>query len=254
MRTRFYAIIACIVLYAAGANAEVITAVTTGEAIRPVPKEVKVAVQDFQSVEGRSALMERLRREGFNVIMSVRDADYRVGTMRVGLVVMVDGKKTEINLDNKDEHKGLSVPPAIQSATSVASSTQTGDVGRKRGALDMDAGVISQGAAMTGSGAGGLVVGVIGALIGMAVDGMVQNKKADDLPAGVAVLRGSLSHGKGKEAKAVDVVIAAASDVETTPDVLFNAVIDRYARLVADGHEPRPQQSADTASAAVASQ
>lgn len=254
MNRNFYKVIAGLaVIFAAHANAEVVTRVTTGEAIRPVPKEVKITAMDHQSIEGRTAMRDRLHMNGYDIAKSVFDAEYRIVIMKAGLAATIDGKKRLLDPSNLDEYKGLPIPPALSAATALDVAPGTGEAGRQRGVLDVDAGVITQGAALTGSGAGGLVVGVIGALVGMAVDGMAQNKAAEDMPEGVAVLKGRISRGRGKEATAVDVVIVAASDTETTPEALFSAIFDRYAKLVAEGYEPQPE-TPEAPSATVAQQ
>lgn len=227
----------CFILMFGLAHGEVITSVKTESPLTAAQKGVRVAIYDFQG-GNFEAIKKLLTDEGF-MPGSARDSQWIAHIHKLILVVMEGDQKKVLTMNNLGDYSGVVHPAANSHTEDMKFAAGQDGSNRVRSSLDVDAGVVTQGARLTGSGAGGVAVGMIGALIGSLVDSAAQAKEDAALPVGVAVLKGRLYNRELKDSKPVDVVITAASDTEEQPAALFDAAIKQYVSLLSSGYTPQ---------------
>lgn len=218
-------------LSAGAANAEVVFAAGATTDVAALPKNAKVRVRNFGN-NTHEAISQLLTSNGYVVVSNDKEAEYFLGLSKLHVGIEVDGKKRAVDPQSLDDYKETVVPAAaseILGKDSGAIDASPG--GRVRSALDADAGVIAQGANLTGSGVGGLVIGAIGGLIGMAVDKAAQSQ--DDVVPGVVYARGIIT--KKGDSKGTFVALKLASKTNEKPAALFEAAIKQYVGLATQG-------------------
>ncbi len=164
------------------------------------------------------------------------------------LIVNAGDEKKIVTAADLADYKDLSVASGVAAIKEAEEAARQGGKGGVRGPFDMDAGVMQQGSKLTGSGADGIIIGMLGGLIGGIVDAHALEKTDLQIPEGVAVLKGYYwSAGSDrKQSSAATVYILVASDKPENAETLFNAAIDRFAALAKTGYA-LPQNSAPVA-------
>lgn len=214
------------------AMAEIVTGVWSEGKIDEVGKGAKVFTNTF-STGSRDKIKASLKDHGYEP-SSAREAEYFIQVNRLDLAVELHEKIKRIQIGDLEDYADFNVKPAIVDLANVDAALA--DIGGVRSPLDMDAGVISKGAQLTGSATGGLVVGLMGSLIGGAVDALSNNAKEVKQPSGVVLLVGAIT--KKGAIKPNRVVIQVTSTTEETPEALLDAALSKFVGLMHSGYMP----------------
>lgn len=223
----------------ATASAEIVTAVKIDKAVSPLAASTPVDVRDFAG--GSKEEMSRLlANKGYQLKLD-KELGVSIAIRRFSIAVK-NGADIKVLRPN-DEDRNNTIQPA--STYSGFDTAEIGKGGSVRGALDVDAGVIAQGAQLTGSGAGGVAIGAIGGIIGGFMDRAAKEKEDAKLPPNVAVLQGNIWDAKSKTAHKV--LITAASTTESTPAELFDAALKQYVHIIEHGYTNEPAEPVEAA-------
>lgn len=213
-------------------HAEIVATVRTTAPIEGLKPASKVYLTDT-GTKSYDRLAEAFKKAGHEVVERRDDADYFVSIFKLQMLVDQDGSSNYIDLYNLDKFKSFAVPAAVSADDLKVGSADISEAGgRTRGPLDMDAGVISQGARLTGSGTGGFVVGVIGSLGGGLIDRLVS--RSDDPPKGIVIARGAIT--KKGDSSGARFVVGVGSTEAVSPTALFDAALQQYVRTLVDGY------------------
>lgn len=173
------------------------------------------------------SIRDMLRASGYTVVAKETDADARV-VLSASIHVPKNGEIKRLDADDITDEYATPIPPALNNGD------QNNNRNARRSVLDMDAGVVSQGSQLTGSTTGGIVIGLVGALVGGLFDQHVA--EARQLP-GVAAAFVEVTfpdHNYGFS-------LRATADTPETPDSIMRAAFARAVELLASGISPQPQ-------------
>lgn len=213
-------------------HAEIFVSSKVSEAFTAAPKGTKIRFVDFQGGNYDSV---RKSLEGAGFVLESPE-QWFLSVRRLVLVANEDDKKRIITMENQKDFQGLVAPTTKAEIEQVNNTASDSNKGTVRGVFDMDAGVISQGSRLTGSGAGGIIFGMLGGLIGGLVDSAAESRSLEKLPSGVAVLNATIFNKDSKTKKAIDVIITVAADTDEKPSALFEAAIKQYVSLLTNGY------------------
>lgn len=210
---------AIMALLALQAQAEVVTGYKADHDVQNLPKDAPIWFNCFSCGDAlKNEVVRRLRENGFTLVDKRDDATFRV--IFAVMASVPQGDKAPGLYGEEVYGKGLpAIPPAI-----------TGDLaevktpGSPKGILNIDAGHVNEGMQITGSQAGGIAVGLIGAFLGR----LVQQQIADrNRTPGVVELNVSIIDKEwkvGQDWKGFKVM--AAANTAETPDKLIDAAVD----------------------------
>lgn len=203
-------------LLSANAWAEVLTAYDTPKGpIQPLSKDAAIWVKCFSCEVLKERIVQRLKEAGYNVVAKPADAATRV-VVAAGVSVSQDGKAPRLYADDVYGKGFASIPPAIKRNDLGEVNTPT--VGK--GILHLDAGAQYQGAKLTGSQTGGILVG-----LGTAFLTRLIHQSAADAARTPGVAELSVRIDTEQDKKLGFGVIAGANTPET-PDTLLDSAID----------------------------
>ncbi|WP_303783180.1 hypothetical protein [Azovibrio restrictus] len=203
-------------LLSANAWADVLTAYDTPKgSVQPLSKDATVWVKCFGCEVLKERIVQRLKDAGYSVVGKTAEAATRV-VIAAGVSVPQDGKAPRLYADDA-YGKGLApIPPAIKRDDLAEANTPT--VGK--GVLHLDAGAQYQGAKLTGSQTGGILVGLGTALLTRLI-----HQSAADAARTPGVAELSVTIVTERDGRLGFGVTAAANTPET-PDTLLDSAID----------------------------
>ncbi|WP_126448348.1 hypothetical protein [Sulfuricystis multivorans] len=229
-------------LMASFARAEVLTAFETPKGDVPaVSKESPVWIKCFECSTLKEKIIQKLKEAGYIVADRAGDAKTKV-VIAVGVSVPDDGKAPRLYVDDV-YGKGMGlIDPAIKGneITGITSPF----IGR--GVAQIDAGSQYQGAKLTGSQTGGIVVAITEAFLTRFI-----HQKAADAVRTPGVVELSVRIDTDQVSKLGFGVIAAANTPET-PDTLIDAALAKAIEGIVNGVpdvKPRKEQVKELTSA-----
>lgn len=211
-------------------QAEVVSGVEVTASINTIEPGAKIYLTDtgtksYEKLEGM------LKAAGYQVVERRDDADYYVSIFKIQMLVETEGKNIYIDHYNIEDFKDFQVKASVDSSEVKVGSAELPQGGKVRGVFDMDAGVIAQGSRLTGSGAGGFAIGMIGGLVGGLIDRSAS--KGDEPPKDMVFVRGAVT--KKGETKGAKLVIGVGSTAQTTPAPMFDEALKVYLKTVTKG-------------------
>ena len=177
-------------------------------------------------------IREMLRASGYTVVERETDADTRV-VLSASIHVPKNGEIKRLDADDITDEYASPIPAALYNGI------QNNNRNARRSVLDMDAGVVSQGSQLTGSTTGGIIIGLVGALVGGLFDRQAAEARQDPGVATAFVEVTLPDHSYGFSLK-------AAADTPETPDSIVRAAFARAVELLASGISPQPQITTTT--------
>jgi hypothetical protein len=193
----------------------------------PVNNARKIFIECGYCKMYEPSIKEMLRASGYTVVEREGDTDARV-VLSASIHVPKNGEIKRLDADDITDEYATPIPAALNYGV------QNNNRNARRSVLDMDGGVVSQGSLLTGSTTGGIVIGLVGALVGGLFDR--QAAEARQLP-GVATAFVEVTlpdHSYGFSLK-------AAADTPETPDSIVRAAFARAVELLVSGISPQPQ-------------
>lgn len=179
-------------------------------------------------------LVQALRNHGLEVV-SEDDADLRLELSSLYVVMDVQGEQRQVTYSDVVALNDAVIPASpVDKLKAPVISAKTGTT---RGAFSLDGGVVNQASRLTGSGAGGIVVGMIGGLIGGLFDQAALDKKGVQIEdqVGAAALVGRVTLRNGSDVQTIQVGITAASSTPEHPTTLLYATLHKFVGIAKNG-------------------
>ncbi|MDO9227353.1 MAG: hypothetical protein Q8M09_11880 [Pseudomonadota bacterium] len=195
--------------------------------IPPMSNAQKVFVVCRYCKPYEPSIKEKIKEAGYAVVEEEGNAVAKV-VFSASIYVNKNGNAKRLDAEDITDEYAAQIPPVLDKRRHVM------DSGAKRSMLDMDAGVIHQGSQLTGSGTGGIVIGLLGALVGGLIDQSVIDTKR---VAGVADVFVEVAIPGSNYLLALN----AAADTPETPDAIVRAAFARAVELLVSGVAPQPK-------------